>query len=78
MLGFRARKRKAWSVGPTLVQPWRYVIKRAVQEIKALARQYASGIGDPAFLRDIERAMGREETTVEKRRAAMARQITSR
>ena len=63
---------------PDLGSPGRYVIKRAVQEIKALARQYASGIGDSAFLRDIQRAMGREETTVEKRRAAMARQITSR
>jgi hypothetical protein len=50
----------------------RYVIKRAVQEIKALARQYASGIGDTAFLRNIQRAMSREETTVAKRRAAMA------
>jgi hypothetical protein len=57
---------------PDLGSPGRYVIKRTVQEIKALAREYASGIGDPAFLRDIERAMDREETTVAKRRAAMA------
>jgi hypothetical protein len=62
---------------PDLGYPGRSVIKRAVQEIKALARQYAGSLGDPAFLRDIERAMGREEATFEKRRAAMVGRATS-
>jgi hypothetical protein len=48
------------------------VIKKVVQQVKALAREYALRLGDPAFLRDIERAMGREAATVGKRRAAMA------
>ncbi len=50
-----------------LGNPGRFVIKRAVQEVKALAREYAETIDDPAFLRDIERAMGREAATVTKR-----------
>jgi hypothetical protein len=63
---------------PDLGSPGKYVIKRVVLEIKALARQYAGSRSDPAFLRDVERAMGREEETVEKRRAATAmRQATS-
>ena len=74
----QGQETKALVGRPDLGSPGRYVIKRTVQEIKALAREYASDIGDPAFLRDIERAMGREEATVEKRRAAMAvRQATS-
>ncbi len=56
---------------PALGSPGKYVIKRVVQDIKALAREYAASLGDPAFLRDIERAMGREEETIEKRRRAM-------
>jgi hypothetical protein len=62
---------------PDLGSPGKYVIKRVVQEIKALARQYASGSSDAAFFRDVERAMGREEETVQKRRAAMAGRATS-
>lgn len=62
---------------PDLGNPGRSVIKRVVQEIKALARQYASGLGDPAFARDIERAMGREEETVQKRRATTAMRQTA-
>jgi hypothetical protein len=74
----QGQETKALVGRPDLGSPGRYVIKRTVQEIKALAREYASGIGDAAFLRDIERAMGREETTVEKRRAATAgKQVTS-
>jgi hypothetical protein len=57
---------------PDLGSPGTSVIKRIVGEVKQLARQFASELGDPAFLRDIERAMGREEQTVAKRRAAMA------
>jgi hypothetical protein len=44
-------------------------IKRLVRRIKQLAQEFAASRGDSVFLRDIERAMGREETTVEKRRA---------
>jgi hypothetical protein len=62
---------------PDLGSPGKYVIKRVVQEIKALARQYASGIGDAAFFRDFQRAVGREEETVQKRRAAMTGRATS-
>jgi uncharacterized protein YfaQ (DUF2300 family) len=57
-----------------LGSPGRYTIKRVVQEIKALAREYAQRSGDPAFLRDIERAFQREEATVQKRLMATARQ----
>jgi hypothetical protein len=46
-------------------------IKRLVRRIKQLAQAFAASRGDPAFVRDIERAIGREEETVEKRRAAM-------
>jgi hypothetical protein len=58
-----------------LGSPGRFVIKRVVQEIKALARDFAQRLGDAGFLRDIERAMEREEATVQKRLAtAGARQ----
>ena len=52
--------------------PNNYVVKKTVQSIKALARQYAESLGDPVFLRSIERAMGREEETVAKRRTTTA------
>ena len=51
-----------------LGSPGRFVIKRVVQQIKALAREYAERLGNPAFLRDIDRAMDREQATIEKRR----------
>jgi hypothetical protein len=58
-----------------LGSPGRFVIKAAVQRIKSLAREYAERRGNPAFLRDIERAMEREEETVQKRlRTTAARQ----
>ena len=40
-----------------------------MQEIKQLAKEYSPRSVNPGFLRDIERAMGREEETVAKRRA---------
>ena len=40
--------------------PGWFVIERVVQQIKAPARNFAQRLGDPAFLRDIERAMERE------------------
>lgn len=49
--------------------PGKYVIKRVVQEIKALAREYADTLGDPAFMREVRRAMEREGETVRKRLA---------
>ncbi len=55
-----------------LGSPGRFVIKRIVQEIKALARDFAQRLGDAGFLRDIERAFQREEATVQKRLMATA------
>lgn len=55
-----------------LGSPGRFVIKRVVQEIKTLAREFAQRRSDPAFLREIERAMGREEATVQRRLATGA------
>jgi len=52
--------------------PGRFVIKRTVQEVKALAGEYAQRLGDPGFLRDIQRAMDREGATLQKRRVATA------
>ena len=48
---------KALAARPDLGYPSAYVIKRTVQSIKTLAQQYATSLGDPAFLRSIERAM---------------------
>jgi hypothetical protein len=47
-----------------------FIIKRAVQEIKALAREFASESGDPDFLKRVERALSTEAATVAKRQAA--------
>ena len=53
-------------------------IKRMVRRIKQAANEFAASRGDHAFLRDIERAMDREEATVAKRQATTAiRQATS-
>ena len=52
---------------PSVGSPGRFVIKRVVQQIKALAREFAERRGDAAFLRDIERAMDREDATIQKR-----------
>ena len=56
---------------PALGSPGKWVIKRVVGEIKALAREYAEALGDPELLRRIERAMEAEEETVAKRRASL-------
>ena len=45
----RGQETKSLIGRPDLVLRAVYVIKRVVQEIKALAQQYASGLGDPAF-----------------------------
>jgi len=51
-----------------LGSPGKYVIKRVVGEVKALAKEYAQRHGDLGFLRGVQRAMEREEKTVQKRR----------
>jgi hypothetical protein len=55
-----------------LGNPSSFAIKRIVQEIKQLAREFAQQRGDPEFLWQITRAMGKEATTVQKRIAATA------
>ena len=55
-----------------LGSPGKWKIKQVVQEIKELLGQYAASLGDPGFLRDIERAMDKAAGTIEKRRQATA------
>jgi hypothetical protein len=50
-----------------LGRPDKNRIKKTVQQVKALAREYAQTTGDQGFLRDVDRAMGRQEATVQKR-----------
>ena len=56
-----------------LGSPGKWGIKRTVQGIKELAREFAAAIGDSELLRRIEKAMEREEVTIEKRRTSTAR-----
>ncbi len=62
---------------PALGSPGKWGIKRTAQQIKALAKEFAAVIGDPGFMRDIERAMASEEETVVKRRTATAARQTA-
>jgi hypothetical protein len=55
----------------SLGSPGKWVVKKTVQEIKQLAREYARSLGDLELLRRIERAMASEEETIEKRRASL-------
>ena len=55
-----------------LGSPGRFVIKRDVQQIKDLAKEYAQRLGNPAFVREIERAMEREGATIQKRLSTTA------
>jgi hypothetical protein len=57
---------------PELGSPGRDTIKRRVQDIKQLAREYAGSLGDPTLLRRIEKAMSSELETNRKRQASMA------
>ncbi len=50
-----------------LGSPGGFQIKTIVHRIKALCREYAERLGDPALLRDVLRAMAREGATVQKR-----------
>jgi hypothetical protein len=52
---------------PAVGSPSAFAIKAAVQRIKVLAREYAGSVGDPMFVRDVERAFQREAETVQKR-----------
>ena len=61
---------------PALGSPGRHVVKRVVQDIKALARDFAASLGDPELLRRIEKAMAAEEETIGKRRRATATKQT--
>ena len=59
----------------SLGSPGKWGVKRAVQQLKELAREYAASLGDSELLRRIEKAMASEEETIEKRRATtVARQ----
>jgi hypothetical protein len=69
---FAGEETKSLADSPLAGNPGKNRVKQVVQQIKSLAREYATSLGDPAFLRDIERAMGREDETIQKRRTAMA------
>jgi len=50
-----------------LGQPGRWVVKRVVQQIKALAHDYAQTLDDPDFLSQVERLMDTEAATIARR-----------
>ena len=56
---------------PDLGSPGKWGVKRTVQQIKELAKEFAASRGDSELLLRIERAMASEEETIEKRRTAM-------
>ena len=60
----------------SLGSPGRWIVKRAVQEVKQLAREYALSLGDSELLRRVEKAMASEEETVAKRRTTTAARQT--
>jgi hypothetical protein len=55
-----------------------YTVKKTVQEIKALAKQYAIAVRDPNLLHRIEKLMAAEEMTVQRRRTAMSQRVVAR
>ena len=57
---------------PDLGSPGKWGIKRVVQQVKELAKEYAASLGDSELLRRIEKAMADESETVQKRRTATA------
>ena len=61
---------------PALGSPGKWGVKRAVQQIKQLAREYAASLGDSELRRRIEKAMASEEETIAKRRTATAARQT--
>ena len=74
-LGLAGQETKSLVGRADLGSPGRFVIKRVGARDQGSGEEYAQRLGDPAFLREIERAMAREETTVQRRLATgMARQ----
>ena len=60
---------------PDLGNPGRFQVKAVVRRIKVLCHDFGKQRGNSAFLREIERAIEREEETVQKRiRSTAARQ----
>ena len=60
---------------PTLGSPSRWAVKKTVQDVKALARQFAVSVGDFGLLQRIEKAMQDEAGTVAKRRASTLQRV---
>lgn len=58
---------------PELNRPGRFIVKRAVQQVKALAREFAWSSGDPDFVRQVERLMDAEAATIARRTATTRR-----
>ena len=52
---------------PALGSPGKWIIKRVVQQVKELAREFAASLGDSELLRRIEKAMAGESETIRKR-----------
>lgn len=69
-LRLNAGETKSLIGSPSVGSPSGFAIKKTVQQIKALAQEFAQQRGDAGFLRDIERAMDKEAATVQKRVAA--------
>ncbi len=58
---------------PEWGSPGRWAVKREVQKIKGLAHEYAERLGDPDFLRQVERLMEAEAATIARRTATTKR-----
>jgi len=58
---------------PELNRPGRFVVKKVVQQVKNLAHEFAQTLGDPDFLRQVERLMDAEAETVARRTATTRR-----
>jgi hypothetical protein len=56
---------------PAIGGAGKYVVKRLVQGIKQLAREYAELLGDSPSRRRIEKLMAAESETIRKRQAAV-------
>ncbi len=54
---------------PNLDRPSRLTVKKTVQAIKDMAREFARTSDDPAFLRQVDRLMSSEAATVQRRKA---------
>ncbi len=63
---------------PDLGRPTTYIIKREIQAIKNLARQFAAESDDPAMIAGVQRAMDAEAVTMQKRQQAMLARQTGR